>query len=402
MKPNPDSLKDFKLLTQVKPGSSSPFPILSEPSAPCCGGCCGGPTCAPTNWPKPSAELPFVEDEIDTKVGKPPRVSHRRTFADHWGAFSARWGINRMSYAVSPGLYALGEPDERSEVLVSANYKLSFDKLRSALAGVSAWILVLDTAGINVWCAAGKGTFGTAELTSRIETCRIAELVSHRRVIVPQLGAPGVAAHLVKSNTGFKVVYGPILAEDIPDFLAAGRKATPEMRRKRFPLKERAELIPVELVDVFKVAALLSVAFFFLGGLGGPGDYWTNAFSSGLLSVYALAAAAISGAILVPLLLPWLPGRAFSIKGLSVGLAMAAIVVYWLGGDLNSWLGRLEAGAWLLIVPALAAFIAMNFTGASTYTSLSGVQKEMRRAVPAQIAAGALGLILWIGARFAG
>ena len=69
-----------------------------------------------------------------------------------------------MNYKVDPGLYALGAPDADSPVLVSANFKMSFDLLREALPGRNAWILVLDTDGINVWCAAGKGTFGTEEL----------------------------------------------------------------------------------------------------------------------------------------------------------------------------------------------------------------------------------------------
>jgi len=42
----------------------------------------------------------------------------------------------------------------------------------------------------------------------------------------------------------------------------------------------------------------------------------------------------------------------------------------------------------------------MNFTGASTYTSLSGVKKEMRWAVPLEIVGGVAGLTLWVGSRF--
>jgi acetyl-CoA decarbonylase/synthase complex subunit gamma len=42
----------------------------------------------------------------------------------------------------------------------------------------------------------------------------------------------------------------------------------------------------------------------------------------------------------------------------------------------------------------------MNFTGASTYTSLSGVKKEMKWAVPLEIVGGVVGLVLWLGSRF--
>ena len=132
---------------------------------------------------------------VSTPAGSVPQVSSELHWRDHWGAIKARWGVGRMDYAIDPGLYALGNPDRESPVLVSANYKMSFDELRSSLPGRDLWILVLDTKGINVWCAAGKGTFGTEELVRRIESSGLKEIVSHRSIILPQLGAPGVAAH---------------------------------------------------------------------------------------------------------------------------------------------------------------------------------------------------------------
>ncbi len=101
-------------------------------------------------------------------IGGVPVVSTRLTDDDIVGSCKARWGIGRMDFKVEPGLFAIGAPDASSPVFVSANYKMSFDVLRESLDGRSGWILVLDTKGINVWCAAGKGTFGTAELVGRI------------------------------------------------------------------------------------------------------------------------------------------------------------------------------------------------------------------------------------------
>ena len=96
-----------------------------------------------------------------------------------------------MGHRVHPGLYRLGNPMPDSPVFASANYTLSFDALRSALAGLDAYILVLDTKGINVWCAAGKGTFGTDELVR--SDYRSSHVVRHRTIILPQLGAPGIS-----------------------------------------------------------------------------------------------------------------------------------------------------------------------------------------------------------------
>jgi acetyl-CoA decarbonylase/synthase complex subunit gamma len=58
------------------------------------------------------------------------------------------------------------------------------------------------------------------------------------------------------------------------------------------------------------------------------------------------------------------------------------------------------AGAWGLLIPVTTSFAAMNFTGSTTYTSLSGVRQEMRIAVPVQAAVATLGVVLWVAGRF--
>ncbi|MCF8034601.1 MAG: hypothetical protein K9K66_12820 [Desulfarculaceae bacterium] len=338
---------------------------------------------------------------METPAGPAPRVGSRLSRADHLGTFKVRWGMRRHDYAVAPGLYALGSPGPDSPVLASANYKLSFDHLRAACPGLDAWLLVLDTNGINVWCAAGKGAMGTAELVKRMDQARLDQVVSHRKIILPQLAAPGVAAHEVKRLTGFRVVYGPVRAQDLPAFLEAGRRASPEMRRVSFTTGQRAVLIPVELVGALRVYAWLLPAVVAVAGLagllGGPG-FWAGVAGPGLRAAAALLLALAGGAILGPLLLPWLPGRAFALKGLWPGLAGA--LALWALWPHPAWPPGAELGAWLLAVPALSSFMTMNFTGASTYTSLSGVKKEMRRAVPPQIAAASAGLLLWLFAVF--
>lgn len=330
-----------------------------------------------------------------------PQISSSLARADHWGSFKARWGVGRMHYTVDPGLYALGNPDKHSPVLVTANYKMSFDKLRESLPGRDAWILVLDTKGINVWCAAGAGTFGTAELINRIESTGLPQIVSHRQLILPQLGAPGVAAHQVKNLAGFKVIYGPIRAEDLPAFLDAGLKATPEMRSKSFTIWERAVLIPVELVTFPKLVIMLALTLLLLiGGMGGSGGFWANALNHGVFAIIAFVTAILAGTVFTPLLLPRLPGRAFSLKGMSVGIIAVALLSLFRWNDIISKGDRIEMVAWFFLIPAIASYLAMNFTGASTYTSLSGVKKEIRWALPFQIGGGVIGLSIWIGSRF--
>jgi len=348
----------------------------------------------------PRSDQAFVQGLVDSSVGAIPQVSTELTGADHWGTFKARWGVGRMHYQVDPGLYAVGKPDAHAPVLVTANYKMSFDCLRRALKNRNAWILVLDTQGVNVWCAAGKGTFGTRELVDRIALSGLADVTQERTLIVPQLGAPGVSGYVVRRETGFRVVYGPIRAEDLPQYLDAGLQATPEMRQKTFPLRERAVLVPVELVGALKLALVIAPVLFLVAGLGGPGSYWPNALHYGLFAVLALLLAIVAGTVAMPLLLPWLPGRAFSVKGLLPGLAVVVLLAVVRRDELRLMTGALEIAAWGLVVLAIATYLAMNFTGSSTYTSLSGVRKEMSYAVPCQILATVAGMVLWLSSRF--
>lgn len=297
-----------------------------------------------------------------------------------------------MNYLVEPGLYALGSPGPDSPVLVSANYKLSFDHLRRSLPGQTAWILVLDTDGINVWCAAGKGSFGTDNLVRQLQTSRLAELVGHGQLIVPQLAAPGLNARLVARESGFRVLFGPVEAIDLPAYLAAGGQATAAMRRKYFPWRERAVLIPVELGQ--KLPWLLPL-WLLLGLLAALADPPWRALAGP--AALALLLAVLAGQVLTPLLLPWLPGRAFAVKGLAAGLLAALVLPVAMPAAVDgSALPTLDLLAWPLLIGALASYLALEFTGASTYTSLSGVRKEARLAWPLQLAAGGLALLLLV------
>ncbi len=329
-----------------------------------------------------------------------PKVPTELNWADTFGRWKARWAIGRMKYSVEPGIYAVGNPDADSFVFVSANYKMSFDRLRSQLAGRDGWILVLDTKGINVWCAAGKGTFGTEELVRRIEEVRLSEIVSHKTLIAPQLGASGVSAHKVKQQSGFSVAYGPVRAEDLPAFLDAGMKATEEMRQVTFPLRNRVVLIPVELVSWGKYVVLAAACFLMLAGLNSKGYSISVAMSVGVRAVLILLFGFLSAVVLGPVLLPWLPGRPFSVKGLWIGLAVLLAGGLFLCYHANTADGWLSTAAWVLMIPALTSFVTLNFTGASTYTSLSGVKREVKIAVPIQLVCAAVGVGLWLVGRF--
>ncbi len=339
---------------------------------------------------------PFVICWLETPIGKVPQVSTQLDWADRRGSWAMRWGIGREHYQVTPGIYAVGQPDKKSPLLVSANYKLSFDCLRAALSGINAWILVIDTKGINVWCAAGKGTFGTDEIIRRCKATKLEQLVSHRQLIVPQLGAPGVAAYKVKQETGFSVIYGPVRASDLKAFIRDNLQATAKMRQATFSIWERLILTPVEVTVLRKPIFISILLLFVLSGIGADIFSFSSAWQRGLAAVTAGITGVISGCVLTPILLPWLPTRAFAAKGALLGLISATVL--YLGPYRAAELSG--AVSLYLLVIAVSSYTAMNFTGSTTFTSPSGVEKEMRIAIPCQVLALLVAGLLWIGAAF--
>lgn len=311
-----------------------------------------------------------------------PELSTRLGWKDRLGGWGVRWGINRGGYAIAPGLYRIGQPDRRAPVLVTANYRLTIDMLRKELGGHDLWVLVLDTKGVNVWCAAGKGTFGSREVAERIKATGLHDVVDHRRLILPQLSATGVSAHEVKRLSGFEVRYGPIRAKDIPAYLARRLKATSEMRRVRFGWKDRLVLAPIDLVGAAKPAAVVFAIIAVLdlirhgrptlGALGGFAPY---------------LAAILAGGVAAPLLIPWLPFRSFALNGAVLG---ALLATPWL------WLfpaALLEGAGLALVMTAIVSFMTLTFTGSTTFTTLSGVKLETQYAVPALVSTAGAGVL---------
>ena len=208
----------------------------------------------------------------------------------------------------------------------------------------------------------------------------------------------------MRKASGFRVVYGPVRAADIPAFLAADMQATPEMRRVQFPLRDRLAVVPVDMVQSAKHAFAIAVVLLVLAGLGTDGYSADRLVSIGIPSVVCFLLAFISGSVLTPALLPVLPGRALAVKGAWTGLALFVVAAAWswtLGGPVSNWMnGWATTLAWALMIPTTSSYMAMRYTGSTTYTSLSGVRREMRWAVPLQAIAFTLGMVLWMAGRF--
>jgi len=287
------------------------------------------------------AEAPF---ELPSGVAGrlQQRVTLRTLLLDLWLLF---FRIIPPYPKVCPGLYAVGRPDRRSPVLVTGNFELTVRRLVRAIDGaVDAWVLVADSAGINVWCAAGGGYFTADKVIGALKASPLERVVDHHALILPQLCANGVDGWRIRHETGWGVHWGPARARDIPAYLAARRKKTDAMRWVRFPLPARLEMVTVTL-GFYALLILLPVWIFWRP------HFWPVTFSLlGLSYFYAVVH-------------PWLPGQDGLYKSIPLAmLALAGLVVY---SAAVQPLPRLAFFHWAVGLTGLSVFSAAELQGMS-------------------------------------
>ncbi len=337
----------------------------------------------------------LVQDRVQSPVGIVKKISTSLTKKDILGSVGIRLNINRNNYAIEPGLYAIGSPDENSPVLVSANYKFTFDMLRKELMNLNLWLLIIDTKGINVWCAAGKGTFSQQVILKAMRATKLDKVVKNKTLILPQLAAPGVSAHTITKYTGFKVVYGPVAAEDITEFLKNGCETTPNMRKVKFNILDRAVLTPVETIQSIKYFPLIILLFLIANTIASYNLSFLEVFKLSIINSIPYLIAILLGTILIPVFLPIIPFNSFALKGAVVGIVWSAITICFSSSFLyNDSLMIMVSNT--LLLTSITTYLGLNFTGSSTYTSFSGVLKETIWTMPIVIVSSVIGIILMI------
>lgn len=267
------------------------------------------------------------------------------------------------------GLRRIGDPGRECPVLVTCNFDLTVKRLTRALRGVDAWLLVCESKGVNVWCAAGADEFNTHSVVSAVKTSGVADRVDHRELILPPLGAPGVCAHEVRRQTGWAVRWGPVRAEDIPRFLADDGRRDEAMKRVTYDWRERIDTALGSLFPFYLIGAVVFALF------------WRD------LLVDYLAVGA--GAFLVFMLAcPWIPGR----RGLTKVIVLDAL------------LGMILIGIELLLpdsAPAIRSDLIIAMVMLLIYgTELGGLASTMSSELDpflARLGVGAVGNVALAG-----
>lgn len=278
--------------------------------------------------------------------GTIPQLRHRVTLKtlllDLWSF------TNRISppYAKqATGLYCIGHPNRKSPVLMTGNYELTVRRLVRELDGnVDCWLVVTNSRGVNVWCAAGGGHFSAEDIISALKTSGVTEVVDHHALILPQLCANGVNGWKIRRETGWGVHWGPVRANDIPVYLAAGRKKSQSMRHVQFSLKDRLEMSTA--INIF-YGIILAVAGFI---------FWRPH------TLTILAVMVVLGYV-YGIFQPWLPGR----DGLEKGISLAVLTLLGLGVWAWGWghLSPVDLFNWSLGLGFLAFFSGAEFQGMS-------------------------------------
>ena len=166
--------------------------------------------------------------------------------------------LRMLPFPCETGLVKIGRPGRNSPVLLTGNFRLTVERLKRHLEGIDAYLLVANSRGVNVWCAATGGLLTNHDVVSVLKTSGIAELVDHRKLVLPQLAATGIEGKVVREKTGWRVEWGPVDAAEIPAFLARGLETTPEMRTVSFRWPQRLEMaiawaFPISLLAVLTV-----------------------------------------------------------------------------------------------------------------------------------------------------
>lgn len=224
------------------------------------------------------------------------------------GSLRALWGwlFRLFPCPVKTGLRRIGHPGPESPVLVTCNFDLTVRRLRKALRGFDLWLLVADSKGINVWCAAGAGEFSTRSVVSAVKTSEVAGKVTHRTLILPPLAAPAVHGAEITQQTGWEIRWGPVRAADIPRYIRGGFTRNESMKRVSYSLGERLD------------TALGSLFPFILVGVAG-----FTLFSRHLVADYLLVAGIAF--FLYFGLCPWIPGGNGLRKALVLDLLLGAL-----------------------------------------------------------------------------
>lgn len=243
-----------------------------------------------------------------------------------------------VPFPTKTGLRKFGNPDENSPVFVTANYDLTVRRVAKVLKGLNCYLLVANSRGINVWCAAGGKHFTAREVISVIKTSGISNLVKHRKLILPQFSACAMDRNQIKEKTGWDAIFGPAYAEDIPQFIKGGCHKSPRMSLARFGLAERLE---IGVGSGVAIGLVLFIILWFAKRILIPEVLFLNFLLSFIIAIFYFR----------------LPGRPGLCKAISLGIVAYIFFLIYTLFEPKMFLGR------SMELAVLSFIIGVDFSG---------------------------------------
>ena len=120
---------------------------------------------------------------------------------------------------VEPKVYEIGNVTDKSPVLVTTNFSLTYYTVESEVESskIPSYIISVDSEGMSVLTAWAAEKFTAEKIASTLKECGIEQKVSHKQVIIP--GYVSVLSGKLEEESSWGVVVGPREASGIPSFL---------------------------------------------------------------------------------------------------------------------------------------------------------------------------------------
>jgi len=315
------------------------------------------------------------EDEIEPGYYRPPAKKFKG-FRSQMQIYKCIFTGQADHIPIEPGIYQSGNPDEKSPLIATANYLYTYIRVMRALKGIDAWVMCVDSDGINVWCAARGDNFGNKQLIEAVEASGIENVTTRKTLILPQLAAGGVAAPLISSespNFPFNLLYGPVWAKYLPQFLKDRPAKKPDKwKLAKFTSSHRLRAFITHTTFLLrKIFFLPTIALLLLlVGLSFIHPFWVSKFwRIGEIWLWII----LTNALIATLFPLANFTRCFIKKGIFFGILNTLL----LGGI--TWI--LHNSVYLIFLNIcfyfwLAFFFTMSFSGYSMATSPGEIQEE--------------------------
>lgn len=147
-------------------------------------------------------------DDIDSATALPLYVLRQNIYTDP-----------QVPIQVKPELYAINNPNEKSPLLFTTNFSLTYFTVLADIekSKIPVWLQVIDTEGLSVMTAFAAGKLTPEMVAKAIDASGAKEKSKRGEIIIP--GMVARMSSKLQELTGLKVIVGPKESSGLPKLL---------------------------------------------------------------------------------------------------------------------------------------------------------------------------------------